>query len=254
MSITTFKKVRDISQSENNANTQDADTQGKIVIAVDGPSASGKGTLARKMAERLGYAYLDTGALYRAVALATLDLGGDPSEFKDVEPALEIVKNNLTPELLESEDLRSYEVSEAASKIAVLPQVRIGLLAYQRDFARNTLKDVGGAVLDGRDIGTVVCPDADIKFFVTASVEERARRRFEELKNSRPKLTQKKVLEDIQQRDQRDSNRKVAPSIAAAGACILDTTDLTSEEVLEEAVKIVRARFLTESDVSSSKC
>jgi len=250
VSVTTFKKAQAVSQSENKTQKQ---TQGKIVIAVDGPSASGKGTLARKMAERLGYAYLDTGALYRAVALATLDLGGDPTKFKDVEPALKIVKNNLTPELLENEALRSYEMSEAASRIAVLPQVRIGLLEYQRNFAKNPPGNVGGVVLDGRDIGTVVCPDADIKFFVTASVEERSRRRFEELKNSRPNLTLEKMLEDIQQRDQRDSNRKAAPSIAAADACILDTTKLTSDEVLEEVVNLVRSKFLTKSDISPSE-
>ncbi|MFH1158068.1 MAG: (d)CMP kinase [Pseudomonadota bacterium] len=224
-----------------------------MVIAVDGPSASGKGTLARKMAERLGYAYLDTGALYRAVALATIELGGDPAEFKEVEPALKIIKNNLTPELLGNAALRTCEVSEAASKIAVLPQVRIGLLEYQRDFARNPPGDVGGAVLDGRDIGTVVCPDAGIKFFVTASAGERARRRFEELKARCPDLTPEKVLEDIRQRDQRDSKRNMAPSIAAADACVLDTTNLTPAEVLEEAVNIVRARFLAGSEVGPSK-
>ena len=253
MAVVTFKKARAVSQSESKAQAQDFGTQSKIVIAVDGPSASGKGTLARKMADRLGYAYLDTGALYRAVALATLDLGGDPADFKDVEPALEIIKNNLTPELLESTDLRTHEVSEAASKIAVLPQVRDGLLAYQRDFVQKPPGDVGGAVLDGRDIGTVVFPEADIKFFVTASAEERARRRFEELKSDYPNLTLENVLEDIQQRDQRDSNRKVAPSVAADDACILDTTNLSSDEALEEAVNIVRSKFLVGSDTSPSE-
>ena len=253
MAIVKFKKTQTVSQSENKSQTQDSGTQSKRVIGVDGHSASGKGTLARKMAERFGYAYLDTGALYRAVALATLDLGGDPAEFKDVEPALEIVKNNLTPELLESKDLRSHEVSEAASKIAALPKVRDGLLAYQHDFIQNLSGDVGGAVLDGRDIGTVVCPDADIKFFVTASAEERARRRFEELKSDLPNLTLESVLEDIQQRDQRDSSREVAPSVAADDACILDTTNLSSVEALEEAVNIVSSKFLAGSDISPSE-
>jgi len=151
----------------------------KIVIAVDGPAASGKGTLARKIAERLGYAYLDTGALYRAVALATLEIAGDPSRIEDVKPAVGIIKRNLTQELLSSHALRRPDVSEAASKVAALPEVRSELLEFQREFAKNPPGDVGGVVLDGRDIGTVVCPGADIKLFVTATPEERARRRFQ---------------------------------------------------------------------------
>lgn len=242
MSITAFKK----SQPAPQAAPSPAENK-KIVIAVDGLAASGKGTLARRLAERLGYAYLDTGALYRAVALATLELGGDPANIEDVLPALAIVRRNLTPELLSNPALRSGEVSEAASKVAALPEVRIDLLDYQRQFAKNPPGNVGGAVLDGRDIGTFVCPEADIKLFITASPEERARRRFEELKKHAPQLTAEQVLQDIKQRDQRDSSRKMAPAVAAADAQTLDTTKMTPAEVLETAIGAVRARFLAET-------
>lgn len=225
----------------------ESDSQHKIVIAVDGPAASGKGTLARTMAERLGYAYLDTGALYRAVALATLELGGDPSNAEDVLPALDIVKRYLTPELLANVQLRSYAVSEAASKVAALPEIRMELLDYQRSFAKNPPGNVGGAVLDGRDIGTVVCPDADIKFFVTAAPEERAKRRFKEMHRHHPEMTYEMVLADLIQRDQRDTSRKMAPTIAANDAYILDTTHLSSAGAVEEAIGIMRSKFLGDS-------
>lgn len=248
MPIVTMNKINIARQQSELANAM----QRKIVIAVDGPAASGKGTLARMMADRLGYAYLDTGALYRAVALATLELGGDPSKFEDVAPALAIIERNLTPELLANPALRSQAVSEASSKVAALPDVRVHLIDYQREFAKNPPGDVGGAILDGRDIGTVICPDADLKFFVTASAEERARRRFEELKIGAPGLTLEKVLQDIQQRDQRDSSRKVAPTVAAKDAYILDTTRLNAAKTLEEAIAVIRAKFLSESTGTAS--
>ena len=212
-----------------------------IVIAVDGPAASGKGTLAYKMAQRLGLAYLDTGALYRAVGLATLETGGDPSQYDDVAPALAIIKRNITPELLASPALRTPEVSDAASKVAALPEVRLELLEFQRDFARNPhlafgadmTGKIGGAVLDGRDIGTVVCPDADIKFFITAN----------------PAMTYETVLADMKERDARDTLRKVAPTIPADNAYIIDTSSLNASETLEEAIAIIRARFLDETNV-----
>ena len=220
----------------------------KVVIAIDGPAASGKGTLARKMAERLGYAFLDTGALYRAVALAVMEMGGNPANIEDVEPALRIVVRNLTLELLDSPALRRPEVSEGASKVAALPRVREELLELQRQFAKNPPGDAGGAVLDGRDIGTVVCPDADIKLFVTASPEERARRRFKELHLRHPALTLEKVLEDIRARDARDSGRKVAPTVAAEDAQVLDTTSLSPDEVLGAAIRLVQEKFLTATE------
>jgi len=226
--------------------------QKKTVIAVDGPAASGKGTLARRLAERLGYAYLDTGALYRAVGLATLETGGNPAQWSDVALAVDIIRRNLTPELLSNPALRTPEVSDAASKVAAIPEVREALLDYQRAFAANPPGNVGGAVLDGRDIGTVICPDADIKFFVTASVEERARRRFEELKATSPDkgatTNQAQVLADLKRRDARDQSRSIAPTLAAADAYVLDTTTLNIAETLDEAINIIRARFLAETN------
>jgi cytidylate kinase len=228
--------------------------QKKTIITVDGPAASGKGTLAKKLADRLGYAYLDTGALYRAVAMATLEIGGDPSFYADVAPALDIIRRNLTPELLANPSLRTPEVSEAASKVAAHPEVRQALLDYQRHFAHNPPDYVGGAVLDGRDIGTVVCPDADIKFFITASVEERAKRRFAELHAIHGEaITFDKVLSDLKSRDQRDSTRKVAPTLAAEDAYILDTTGLNPAETLEEAIAVIRAKFLAETNDNANK-
>ncbi len=243
MAIVSFRKTDFIPQYETGKTPQK-----KIVIAVDGPAASGKGTLAKKMADRLGYAFLDTGALYRAVALATLELGGNPADFEDVEPALAIIKRNLTPELLANPALRTTEVAEAASKVAALPEVRLELLDYQRSFAENPPEDKGGVVLDGRDIGTIVCPQADIKLFVTASVEERAKRRYNELHTAHPELTYNRVLADLKARDARDTSRKIAPTRAAEDAYVLDTTSLTPAEMLEESIAVIRARFLSETN------
>jgi cytidylate kinase len=213
-----------------------------VVIAVDGPAASGKGTLAKALAAKLGYAYLDTGALYRTVALATLKSGGDPAKLEDIRPVLDALKH-LTHEALTDAALRSPAVAEAAAKVAVIPEVRAAVRRYQDGFTKNPPGNAAGVVLDGRDIGTVVCPDADIKFFVTATPEERARRRFEELKKRDPALTRETVLKDINERDHRDSSRKVSPLCAAADAHILDTTGLTPVEALDKALNIVRAKF-----------
>lgn len=220
--------------------------KGNVVIAVDGPSASGKGTLAKKIAERLGYAYLDTGALYRAVALATIEIGGDPSNINDVIPALTMVKKYLTPELLSNPELRQEEVSSAASQVAALPEVREQLLEFQREFAKNPPGYVGGAVLDGRDIGTVICPDAHVKFYVTASVEERAKRRFKDVESTG--VSYETVLFDLKERDARDQNRAVAPAKAAENAVTIDTTNMNAAEALEEAVNVIRVRFLAEAE------
>jgi len=220
----------------------------KIVIAVDGPSASGKGTLAKKLAERLGYAYLDTGALYRAVGFATLEMGGNPADVADVTPALSIVLRNLTPELLSNAALRTAAVADAASKVAALPEVRLELLDFQRDFAANPPGKVGGAVLDGRDIGTIVCPDADVKFFVTAKVEERARRRLAELKDNGSALTLAQVVADLEARDRRDAERAMAPTRVANDAYVLDTTILSAPQVVEDAIAVIRSKFLELTD------
>lgn len=228
------------------------DARKKTVIAVDGPAASGKGTLARKLAERLGYAYLDTGALYRAVGLATLEMGGNPAKAADVLPAVAMVQRYMTAELQNNPALRAPEVSDAASKVAAIPDVRAALLDFQRDFAQNPPDNMGGAVLDGRDIGTVVCPDADVKFFITASIDERARRRYEELKTTRADrgvtLTVDQVKADLARRDERDSTRDVAPTATADDAFTIDTTTLDAQATLDSAISIIRARFLAATD------
>lgn len=213
----------------------------KVVIAVDGPAASGKGTLARKLAERLNYAYLDTGALYRAVGLATLEMEGNPENVNDVLPALEMVKKYLTPEFMGCPDLRRAEVSSAASKVAAIPEVRAALLQFQKDFASNPPGYVGGAVLDGRDIGTVICPNADVKFFVTATAEERAKRRFNELQDTG--TTYEEVLADIIARDARDQSRSTAPTKQAEDAHFIDTTEMNAQVTLDHAVGVIRSVF-----------
>ncbi len=244
---TNFRKTDFIPQPK-----ASADVNKKIVIAVDGPAASGKGTLAKKLASRLGYAYLDTGSLYRAVGMATLETGGNPESWSDVQTAVQIITRNLTPELLASPALRTPQVAEAASKVAAIPEVRQALLDYQRAFAANPPGNVGGAVLDGRDIGTVICPQADVKFFVTASVEERARRRFEELKATSPDkgaiLSQSQVLADLKRRDERDQTRTAAPAKAAADAYVMDTTTLNAQQALDQAISVIRAKFLSETN------
>ncbi len=214
----------------------------KTVIAVDGPAASGTGTFAKALAARLGYAYLDTGSLYRIVALATLERGGDPAKLEDIKPILAAIKYPLPAEKMTSPDLRSVAVAEAVSQVAVLPEVRAVVRAYQANFMKDPPGHAPGSVLDGRDIGTVVCPHADVKFFVTASAEERARRRFEEQKAGNPGLTQEMVLADINERDERDRHRAVSPLIAAADAYILDTTKLNPTETLEKGLSVVEAK------------
>lgn len=246
---------------QNTSTSPDPLAAKRLVIAVDGPAAAGKGTLAMNLAKRLGLGYLDTGALYRAVALAVIETGGDASDINDVRPALEIIKRNLTPELLATPAIRTAAVAEAASKVSALPEVRAALLDFQRDFTTNpqwaftvdgtlttAVEHIGGAVLDGRDIGTVVCPTADMKFFVTASPEERAKRRHKELSAKNPDVSYEQVLSDQLARDQRDRNRSAAPLRAADDAYTLDTTGMTPEEVLDEAVAIIRARFLSASN------
>jgi cytidylate kinase len=243
MTNTSFRKTDFLPETTPQTGTN----TGKIVIAVDGPAASGKGTLARKLAERLGYAWLDTGALYRAVALATLELKGDPAKAEDVLPAVAIVKRNLTPELLASPALRTQQVSAASSQVAAIPKVRAELLDLQRNFAENPPGNVGGAVLDGRDIGTVICPNADIKFFITATTEQRAQRRFTEMQLTNPQISYLSVLEDLTTRDARDSTRKTAPTKAAEDAYVIDTSKLNISEVLEEAISVIRSKFIDET-------
>lgn len=192
-----------------------------FTIAIDGPAAAGKGTISRAVAARFGMAHLDTGLLYRAVGA----MGGDPIA----------VARALTPDDLLRDDLRSLAAGEAASRVAVIPEVRAALLAFQQDFARRD----GGAVLDGRDIGTVICPQAEVKLFVTASPETRARRRHAE--TGEGEFAQ--VLEQVRARDARDMGRADAPLRPAADAVVLDTTDLTIAQAIEAACAVVAARL-----------
>jgi cytidylate kinase len=201
-----------------------------IVIAVDGPAASGKGTIARALAERLSLPHMDTGLLYRAVALNLWRWGGDPaSEFEALRACAELGFDPADPEL------RSEPVSQIASAISAYPSVRAALLERQQDFARQA----GGAVLDGRDIGTVVAPHADVKLFVTASPEVRAERRVRELLERGMPGHYQDVLADIRVRDERDSHREFAPLKQAPDALVLDTSNLSVEEAEAEALRLV---------------
>jgi cytidylate kinase len=209
------------------------------VIAVDGPAASGKGTIARALAERFGLPHMDTGLLYRAVALNLWRWGGDPaSEFEALRAADML---NIDPE---DEELRSEPVSRIASSISAYPSVRAALLKRQQDFAGQP----GGAVLDGRDIGTVIAPEAQVKLFVTASPEVRAQRRVRELLERGMPGHYDDVLSDIRARDERDSTRDVAPLKPAADAIILDTSDLDRGAAIAEAIRLVERQLNRSSE------
>jgi cytidylate kinase len=204
-----------------------------LVIAVDGPAASGKGTIARGLARHYGLPHLDTGKLYRAVALSLLRWGGDPeSEFAALRACDEIGN------LLDDPELSSEMVGGIASRISAYPAVRAALLDRQRAFAASAT----GAVLDGRDIGTVIAPDASAKLFVTASPEERARRRHAELTAAGLPVHLEDVLIDIRARDERDSQRAAAPLVQAKDALLLDTTSIGRDEALAEAIALVQGR------------
>lgn len=203
-----------------------------MIIAVDGPAAAGKGTIARALAQHFGYHFLDTGTLYRRVGLALLESSDDP---RNVKAAVAIARN-LNSHPYSDHELRTEAVGAAASIVAVIPEVRTALLTFQRKFAGQQ----PGAVLDGRDIGTVVCPDADMKLFITASPEVRARRRLAELQAYGADVTFETVLHEIRQRDERDRTRAVAPLVPAADAVVLDTSEMTAEEAIAVAIRLVR--------------
>jgi len=206
-----------------------------FVVAIDGPAASGKGTLARRLAERFGFAHLDTGKLYRATALLVLEAGTDPADPEAAAAAA----CNLEPQMLSDPRLSSEAVSNASSVVAAIPEVRAALLEMQREFAAHPPSPAHGAVLDGRDIGTAVCPDASVKLFVTASPEARAERRVRELRGRGAAVIYGDVLQDMKERDARDSMRRVAPLAAAPDAVIIDTTRLDADQVLEQASDII---------------
>jgi cytidylate kinase len=210
-----------------------------FVIAIDGLTAAGKGTLAKRLAAALGFAHLDTGLIYRAVAARLLDAGRSAAEAR----AAEDVAAALEPSDLARDGLRREEVSQAASRIAAVPGVRMALVEFQRRFARTPPDAAAGAVLDGRDIGTVICPHAAVKLYVTARPEIRAMRRWRELQARGESATYAAVFRDLRERDARDQARGTAPAKPAADAIILDTSDLDADAVFERALAIVRSRM-----------
>jgi cytidylate kinase len=197
-----------------------------FVVAIDGPAAAGKGTISKAVAAHFGFAHLDTGLLYRAVG-AKVIAGAEPIA----------AARALDPVDLENDSLRTAAVAQAASEVSVIPEVRAALVAFQRSFAGRD----GGAVLDGRDIGTVICPAANVKLYVTASPECRAERRFQELAGKGTDTTYATVLADVKERDARDSNRTTAPLVPAKDAMLLDTSDLSIEEAVAQAVAMIAA-------------
>ena len=205
-----------------------------MIIAIDGPSAAGKGTLARRLAAHFGYPHLDTGALYRAVAKAVLEAEIDPSD----EAAAAEVAKNLDLSDLSSPELRTERVAKVASVVAAHPRVRATLVDRQREFAHRP----PGAVLDGRDIGTVICPDADAKIFVTASAEARAERRHKELLDRGQDSIYARVLQEMAERDARDSGRDAAPLKAADDAFVLDTTGMDADAAFDAALAYLKSR------------
>ena len=214
-----------------------------LVIAVDGPAAAGKGTLARRLADALDLVWLDSGALYRAVGLAVLRAGGDPAdEAAAAAAARQFNLGGLDTDRLSDPALRTPETGEAASRVAAFPPVRAALLEFQRRLARKPPAGRRGAVLDGRDIGTVVCPDATVKIFVTATPDERARRRFAELQAAGADVIYPAVLSELEARDGRDSSRAVAPLKPADDAAILDTSALDADAAFRAALDIVAQR------------
>ncbi len=199
-----------------------------FTVAIDGPAASGKGTIARAIAEHFGFAHLDTGLLYRAVGKKVMGQ-------EDLLEAAVKIADALTADDLNAKGLRTADVAQAASKVAAIPQVRTALDRFQKTFS----KQPSGAILDGRDIGTVICPDADVKLFVTASAQVRAERRFKELLIAGENVTLAGVLKDVEIRDARDASRDVAPMVAADDALVLDTSEMSIEHAVAAAIAAV---------------
>jgi cytidylate kinase len=204
-----------------------------MIIAIDGPAASGKGTIAKQLAVHYGLRHLDTGLLYRAVGQSVLDAGKPPD---NAQAAIAAAKA-LDPERFDETRLKSHAAGEAASVVSAIPDVRAALLAFQRDFAA----EPPGAVLDGRDIGTVICPDAEVKIFVTATPETRANRRFKEYQRAGLAIGEDAVLADIKARDDRDRHRAAAPLKQAPDAHLLDTTNMDISTAIRAAIDIVEA-------------
>lgn len=220
-----------------------------IVIAVDGPAASGKGTLARRLADQFHLFYLDTGAVYRAVAKHILDTGHDPDDAEAAVSAARFVQDNLSWDMIEDPALRTDVVADATSRSCRFPAMRAIITDTLRRYAnhppvKHTHKPFQGAILDGRDIGTVVCPDANVKLYVTASTETRAERRFKELSLKGINTSYDAVLQDMLDRDARDSGREASPLKPAVDAVTLDTSVLDADAAFVAAVDIIRNRLL----------
>lgn len=208
------------------------------VIAVDGTAASGKGTLARRLARYFGFSHLDSGSLYRLVALKVLRGGQHPGDEQSAAAAA----STIDPTDALNDDLRAEEIAEAASIVAAFPRVRSALLDYQRNFASNPPEGAEGAVIDGRDIGTVVCPDADAKLFIDARARVRAHRRWLELEQSGRVVSEQAVLADIRTRDRRDRCRETAPLRPARDAILLDTSELDIDATFAAALALVEPK------------
>ena len=207
------------------------------IIAIDGTAASGKGTLARRLAGHFGYAYLDTGLLYRAMGYLTLSFETEQTEFS--EEIINSAASSITPNILQNAALRDEKVTKRASMLATIPKVRAALILQQLNFANNPPGGVTGAILDGRDIGTVICPDATYKFFVNAEVEVRAARRVKELLERNVEAIYARVLQDMRERDARDSTRNLAPLVPAEDAFVIDTTQMNAETVFTAALEFI---------------
>ena len=199
-----------------------------IVIAIDGPAASGKGTISKAISEKLKFNYLDTGKLYRAIGAKYLE------GYEPISAAQNLDNNDL-----KIYDLQKPEIAQVASEIALIPEVRAALLQFQRNFS----KKLPGAVLDGRDIGTVVCPDAKVKIFLTASLKSRANRRYFELVKQDTKISLETILDQIRQRDERDQKRRTSPLIAAVDAKVIDTSELSIKEAVDEVFAYVQTKI-----------
>ena len=210
-----------------------------IIIAIDGNAASGKGTLAKKLAAALGFAHMDTGSLYRLVALNLMTEGRNTDDERRAVEAAAVLNKSYRPADSGNPAIRSDAVGTITSKISAIPAVRAQILELQRNFAKNSPR---GAILDGRDIGTVVCPHADVKFFVIASPEIRAQRRHKELQSKGISVTYDAVLADMRERDARDAGRETAPMKPAADAIMLDTSGMTVDQVLAFALEKVREK------------
>ena len=200
----------------------------QTVIAIDGPAASGKGTVSKVISKKLQFNYLDTGKLYRAIGAKYLD------GYQPIAAAQSLERNDL-----DKYDLQKPEIAQAASEIASIPEVRAALLEFQRNFSQK----LPGAVLDGRDIGTVVCPDARIKIFLTASLEARAKRRYVELRKHDEKINFETILEQIKERDERDQTRRSSPMVAASDAKIFDTSELSINEAVDKVFSYIQTKI-----------